>query len=337
MYRNAVAVAEAAHAGLGPRVAAAGAPTLLDEPASDRSTRPRWYVPGHTRGACAPKPRLPPCPVSRRSPHPLARRCATGSSADVVTASSTARSIARCSFVGSATKRPDATSSAGAPKARRTERSGAAPDLYSSSSKPNSAVKGRLRRFAGQPWPEACLRPWLTQHAARCGVSPEGPQRSEEPQSGLTRRDVRRPGGTSDPHCRRAPRRAGPARVPAPRKPPIHKASTRLCGTCGQPRTAGDRFPQGAFIDSTERALCADLAVYAAWCAQSGRAALPAGADTVAVFVDAMTNMRAPATVRRYVASIAIASRTHGRINTARATPVQLALKRMHRQRPSTG
>ena len=50
-----------------------------------------------------------------------------------------------------------------------------------------------------------------------------------------------------------------------------------------------------------------------------------------------MTNMRAPATVRRYVASIAIASRTHGRINTARATPVQLALKRMHRQRPSTG
>ncbi len=92
--------------------------------ASDRSTRPRWSVPGYTRGACAPKPRLPPWPVSRRSPHPLARRCATGST-DVVAASSTARSIAQCSFVRPVTKRPDATSSAGAPKARRTERSGA--------------------------------------------------------------------------------------------------------------------------------------------------------------------------------------------------------------------
>ena len=101
-------------------------------------------------------------------------------------------------------------------------------------------------------------------------------------------------------------------------------------------RAAGDApdrpCPSGAFSENTERGLRADLAVYAAWCAERGLTALPAEAMTIAAFVDAMAMVRAPATVRRYVASVAAANRTRGRVDSAREAPVQLALKRMHRR-----
>ena len=67
---------------------------------------------------------------------------------------------------------------------------------------------------------------------------------------------------------------------------------------------------QGGLAGNTERALRADLAIFAAWCAGRGAAALPASPETVAAFVEAMAETRAPATVRRYVASIAVLHRT---------------------------
>ena len=85
---------------------------------------------------------------------------------------------------------------------------------------------------------------------------------------------------------------------------------------------------KGAISGNTERALRADLGVYAAWCGERGVAAVPA---TVASFVDEMAAVRAPATVRRYVTSIAAAHRAIGRGKTVRSPAVQLALKRMHR------
>ena len=84
---------------------------------------------------------------------------------------------------------------------------------------------------------------------------------------------------------------------------------------------------------NTERAMRSDLAIYAAWCIERGVRALPARAETIAAFVDAMAKVRAPATVRRYVASIAAAHRAIGLGKTARSEPVRRALQRMHRRK----
>ncbi len=93
------------------------------------------------------------------------------------------------------------------------------------------------------------------------------------------------------------------------------------------------RAARGAFSRSTERALRSDLAIYGEWCAERGERALPATPETIAAFVDAKAETRAPATVRRYVTSIAIAHRALGLEKTVKSPPVQLALKRMHRKK----
>ena len=98
----------------------------------------------------------------------------------------------------------------------------------------------------------------------------------------------------------------------------------------------GDRIGQfiretaSALGGNTGRAVRSDLGIYAAWCAEEGKRALPAAAETVAAFVDAMAKVRAPATVRRYVASIARAHRAVGAGGTVASPPVKFALKRMH-------
>ena len=83
---------------------------------------------------------------------------------------------------------------------------------------------------------------------------------------------------------------------------------------------------------NTERARRADLALYANWCRGRGLTAVPAEPGTVAAFVDAMAATRAPATVRRYVASLAIAHRAAGQPGATRAVPVRLAIERMYRR-----
>ena len=103
--------------------------------------------------------------------------------------------------------------------------------------------------------------------------------------------------------------------------------------------TEGDLFApcaktaRGTLSANTERAMRSDLAIYAAWCDELGVPALPASAETIAAFVDAMAKARAPATVRRYVASIAAAHRSVGWEKTGRAEPVRRALARMHRRK----
>jgi len=93
------------------------------------------------------------------------------------------------------------------------------------------------------------------------------------------------------------------------------------------------RAASGAFSGSTERALRSDLAIYAAWCAERGERALPAKPETVAAFIDDKAELRAPATVRRYVTSLVIAHRALGLEKTIKSPPVQLVLKRMHRRK----
>ena len=93
------------------------------------------------------------------------------------------------------------------------------------------------------------------------------------------------------------------------------------------------RAARGAFSDSTERALRSDLAIFAEWCAERGERALPARPETVAAFIDAKAEERAPATVRRYVTSLTIAHRVLGLEKTLKNPPVRLALQRMHRKK----
>ena len=93
------------------------------------------------------------------------------------------------------------------------------------------------------------------------------------------------------------------------------------------------RTAEGALSRNTERALRADLRLFAAWCGERGLVALPASPDTIAAYVDAMAAVRAPATVRRYVASIGAAHRAVGRAETVKSGAVKVALRRMHRGR----
>ena len=90
---------------------------------------------------------------------------------------------------------------------------------------------------------------------------------------------------------------------------------------------------RAALSTNTERAMRSDLAIYGAWCRENAVAALPATPRTVAAFVEAMAKLRAPATVRRYVTSIAAAHRALGMGATTRSEPVRRALQRMHRRK----
>ena len=88
-----------------------------------------------------------------------------------------------------------------------------------------------------------------------------------------------------------------------------------------------------AFSDNTERAFRADLAVFRNWCVARRTTAFPASPEIIADFIDDMAASRAPATVRRYVASIAVAQRVIGSDGTLGSPLVKLALQRMHRRR----
>ena len=112
--------------------------------------------------------------------------------------------------------------------------------------------------------------------------------------------------------------------APAPCPPPYPP---------GTPPAALPAAGPHAYSASTERALRSDLALFRAWCAARGAVALPARAETVAAYVDAMAAVRAPSTVRRYVASIAAAHRAAGRTETIAGPHVAAALRRMHHRR----
>ena len=90
------------------------------------------------------------------------------------------------------------------------------------------------------------------------------------------------------------------------------------------------RSTAGVLSDNTVRALKADLAVFAAWCHKRDQRPFPAKAAALASFVGDMAEVRAPATVRRYLASIAAVQKALGRRKPCRSAAVNVALKRMH-------
>ena len=90
---------------------------------------------------------------------------------------------------------------------------------------------------------------------------------------------------------------------------------------------------QGAFAPNTVRALRADTAVFSAWCHTAGVPALPATPQTVADFIDAMRAARKrPATIRRYVSSIAHLHRAAELPVPSDSNTVKLALRRMMKE-----
>ena len=99
------------------------------------------------------------------------------------------------------------------------------------------------------------------------------------------------------------------------------------------PLTACAKVSNAALSANTERALRSDLAIFTTWCAEHAVTSLPASAQSLAAFVGAMARTRAPATVRRYVASIAAAHRAAGAHETASSEVVRRALQRMHRRK----
>ena len=110
---------------------------------------------------------------------------------------------------------------------------------------------------------------------------------------------------------------------------PATVAETEITASLRQHAAAA----RGAYAGNTERALRADVAIFTGWCAGQDHQALPAAADTVAAFIDAMAASKAPATVRRYVSSVATFHGAATVANPCEALVVKLALKRMHRER----
>ena len=101
----------------------------------------------------------------------------------------------------------------------------------------------------------------------------------------------------------------------------------------GEPLAAYFQAARGAFSRNTERALRSDVQIFAAWCRQHYQEAYPASAATVVAFVDDMGRVKTPATVRRYVSSIATLHRVLRQPNPLDGAAVRFALQRMHRRR----
>ena len=105
---------------------------------------------------------------------------------------------------------------------------------------------------------------------------------------------------------RRRPRARGAGRVQQARRPGIFLASPfeappapapALEAAVAQQRRRRVRALRGGFGRNAGRAVKTGLGIHAGSCAERGRSASPASAETVAAFVDAMAATRLPATL----------------------------------------
>ena len=89
----------------------------------------------------------------------------------------------------------------------------------------------------------------------------------------------------------------------------------------------------GAFASNSERASRADMRVWLEWTRQAGFSTIIDGPGPLVAFIDAMAALKAPATVRRYVASVGKLHRAAKVADPTNDEGVRLAIKRMHRAR----
>jgi integrase len=93
-----------------------------------------------------------------------------------------------------------------------------------------------------------------------------------------------------------------------------------------------DQMAKGAYSKNTQRAQRADGAIFQAFCEGQGLAFFPAGPATIRAFIGhCVEQQKKPATIRRYVATIARAHTAAGLSSPCASEPVRLALKEMGR------
>jgi integrase len=90
---------------------------------------------------------------------------------------------------------------------------------------------------------------------------------------------------------------------------------------------------EGAYSPNTLRAQKADGAIFQAFCESSGEPYLPADPKTIRAFVEDQLNAgKKPATIKRYVATIARVHIAGGLLNPCSSEAVRLGLKKMGRE-----
>ena len=88
----------------------------------------------------------------------------------------------------------------------------------------------------------------------------------------------------------------------------------------------------GAFAKNTIRAYRSDFIQYQAWCSQNKLKPIPAAADTMALYVDHLSNISKSATIRRRINSMGTILKLSKKHDPTKEPEVVLALKRMHRK-----
>jgi integrase len=95
---------------------------------------------------------------------------------------------------------------------------------------------------------------------------------------------------------------------------------------------AWDQMAKGAYSKNTQRAQRADGAIFQGFCEAKGLAFFPAAPATIRAFIEhCVEQQKKPATIRRYVATIARAHIAAGLSSPCASEPVRLALKEMGR------
>jgi hypothetical protein len=95
------------------------------------------------------------------------------------------------------------------------------------------------------------------------------------------------------------------------------------------------RAARGALADQTCRALASDSCIWSTWCTERNVSVPPAESTTVVGFVDAQAELKSPATVRRYIATIAHMHRAARLADPTKVEIVRLAVKRVVRAKGS--
>ncbi|XXK45523.1 tyrosine-type recombinase/integrase [Porticoccaceae bacterium nBUS_17] len=88
----------------------------------------------------------------------------------------------------------------------------------------------------------------------------------------------------------------------------------------------------GAFAKNTIRAYRSDFMQYKTWCLQNQLDATPATAETMATYVDYLSNNNKSATIRRRINSLGTVLKLSKHYDPTKQPEVILAIKRMHRK-----
>jgi len=88
----------------------------------------------------------------------------------------------------------------------------------------------------------------------------------------------------------------------------------------------------GAFAKNTIRAYRSDFIQYQTWCSQNKLGPIPASAETMALYVDYLSNINKSATIRRRINSLGTILKLSKNNDPTKDPEVVLALKRMHRK-----